>query len=132
MRISDWSSDVCSSDLFRLAEAIAEHRFTPAKAEQKPCRLHIALCGLQENFLVIAFQEAHGPGRFGKVGGPLYDARRIGTPVDKIAKQDDLQLGSSAFHAVDVNEFKQLIETVQPPMNVEIGRASCGEHGRPN
>src|SRR3546814_6673465 len=28
---------------FRLAEAIAEHRFTPAKAEQKPCRLHIAL-----------------------------------------------------------------------------------------
>src|SRR3546814_6072775 len=36
---------------FRLAEAIAEHRFTPAKAEQKPCRLHIALCGLQENFL---------------------------------------------------------------------------------
>src|SRR3546814_5878421 len=48
---------------FRLAEAIAEHCFTPAKAEQKPCRLHIALCGLQENFLMIAFQEAHGPGR---------------------------------------------------------------------
>src|SRR3546814_1182260 len=38
-----------------------------------------------------------------------------------IAKQDDLQFGSSAFHAVVVNEFQQLIEQVQPPMNVADG-----------
>src|SRR3546814_19589147 len=34
---------------------------------------------------------------------------------------DDLQFGSSAFHAVVVNEFQQLIEQVQPPMNVADG-----------
>src|SRR3546814_7247531 len=33
MRISDWSSDVCSSDLKRSAAPIGHHRAAPVKAE---------------------------------------------------------------------------------------------------
>src|SRR3546814_943611 len=59
MRISDWSSDVCSSDLNRLVETIDDHRIEPAVAGDRGQRIiaegDIADTRDHHRFIPVAF-----------------------------------------------------------------------------
>src|SRR3546814_4830943 len=59
MRISDWSSDVCSSDLNRLVETIDDHRIEPAVTGDRGQRIiaegDIADTRDHHRFIPVAF-----------------------------------------------------------------------------
>src|SRR3546814_5857558 len=73
MRISDWSSDVCSSDLFDVGAAIVGKEFPLTLAHGKARRHVDRLAGLAQHgttFLAI------GPEQHRSLGDPLAPERR--------------------------------------------------------
>src|SRR3546814_19653468 len=98
MRISDWSSDVCSSDLDATAEFACAF---------KPQIAHFAACGA-EDALVRLIAHIH--------------AAHPGIPVILDAKRGDI--GSTAQHYATEAFDRYRADTVTAN---QIGRASCRE-----
>src|SRR3546814_8029440 len=84
MRISDWSSDVCSSDLClgggaRLLEFRCHH---PDILRQRPCHLLQDLQARRVDAVVVGDQDAHYFDTFSIVfRPPVYGARASGTAM---------------------------------------------------
>src|SRR3546814_19663545 len=62
MRISDWSSDVCSSDLQQVVEQVGRlvHHALPATARSFDHRLHRFLADLLGDLVEAAMEQARG------------------------------------------------------------------------
>src|SRR3546814_19217164 len=73
MRISDWSSDVCSSDLLKLAQAYAE--FDRNRARLKAARADVATCAISGAVGTFAnidpYVEAHVAEKLGLAVEPV-------------------------------------------------------------
>src|SRR3546814_2367400 len=77
MRISDWSSDVCSSDLISSVEArVGKGVSGPSGARRMPCLCQIRPCGGQDDWITnpamaqgahcLDPRREHGGGRTGR------------------------------------------------------------------
>src|SRR3546814_15809483 len=118
MRISDWSSDVCSSDLKKTPEDVAK-RF-----------------GLTERFVRSRL-------RLADLADPIFEALRNGeitlnvavayaSNSDRTKQAEVFELPKDGYYRANVNEIKrQLVEDTYvgsvPKALLEHGRASCRE-----
>src|SRR3546814_11065773 len=82
MRISDWSSDVCSSDLFRPPAQGRRYRPDPRRGGRR------GRCGAQQQLLLRppdGFRKAGGPGRGGQAAGnrkSVVEGKRVSVRID--------------------------------------------------
>src|SRR3546814_18497297 len=125
MRISDWSSDVCSSDLIATATSLsALHQHTRLARSLQLGKLTITLGGLSLLTLLI--------GRIDRHHGRLL---MLEDRLAEIAGQRGAELGDIAiagWHAVEHVARRSRIGLRQlllrgHPVEQEIGRASCRE-----
>src|SRR3546814_4632136 len=126
MRISDWSSDVCSSDLIRRAGFFTEHLsssdpevFAAIKSELKRQQTKIELIA-SENITSLAVLEATGSVFTNKYaegypGKRYYGGCEYADVVENLAIERAKQLFGCQF------------ANVQPNSGSQIGRASCRE-----
>src|SRR3546814_16028051 len=102
MRISDWSSDVCSSDLIFAPDALAEAPVAAVVGETVVAGTVDRLLVTDGHVRVIDFKT-----------GSRVPARLAEVPV---------------YHLRQMAAYVAALETVFPG---QIGRASCGERGGP-
>src|SRR3546814_16300817 len=127
MRISDWSSDVCSSDLKKvrtLAKDVAFHPVTdrPLHADFLRVSEHATV---HVNVPVIFKNEDASPGL--KKGGVLnIVAHEIELIVDAAEIPDDVVIDLAGL---DVGDSIHIGAVKLPKGAKEIGRASCRERG---
>src|SRR3546814_13520200 len=114
MRISDWSSDVCSSDLHDLAFLFELER---AAAELQP-KPHVAISSINRGADKAGFCRNEAP----------FKARR----VNDIAASLTRQLENERFHFEqgDPDEWRKTVKSIGSSLRdtweiAEIGRASC-------
>src|SRR3546814_16332014 len=109
MRISDWSSDVCSSDLLRKI-ADAESR--------APVHRHVGdVVAIQGDPAVVGRNEA---GDDIEAGGL---SRAVGT--EQADRLSALQGQSHTAQNRPLLEALAMLSTARPAVSVKIGRASC-------
>src|SRR3546814_14805216 len=116
MRISDWSSDVCSSDLLRPGNTAYDGRFeVPTLAEI------IALAKRESTArrrTISIYPETKHPSYFASIGHPI-EARLVA------------QLKAAGWDSADAPVFIQSFEVdnlkALHALTPEIGRASCRE-----
>src|SRR3546814_7085149 len=106
MRISDWSSDVCSSDLILLVISFRYHVVTIVAV-----------------FLALAVGVALG-------GGPLSELGRSSDEANARVSEENDKLTDDLKQAEQVSGFQDKFLNNTLPANlgsVQIGRASCRE-----
>src|SRR3546814_13409084 len=108
MRISDWSSDVCSSDLFSLGHALEHYAMGRAK------RAIEALAELAPRTAMVR----RGDGGLSEV--PV-ESLVIG---DTVVVKPNERLSADGFVVAGRSSIDQAPVTGE---SVQIGRASCGE-----
>src|SRR3546814_13002149 len=92
MRISDWSSDVCSSDLLKRDSAFGEGVIQPALWESAPGKVHMLL---RSSAGVICRSDSED---YGKTWSPVYktdlpnpnsgiDATKLGSEERRVGKE---------------------------------------------
>src|SRR3546814_9894684 len=86
MRISDWSSDVCSSDLFRALPGGGDRRH-----ERGPSAVLPGQCPPLERFPVLIAADA-----VGQLGDDAGEPLILGGGIEEQATQDDLAAGIEA------------------------------------
>src|SRR3546814_17306978 len=119
MRISDWSSDVCSSDLVRLAVALPQAR-EDADDAQVALGTEDGIGAAEAGLVEATAGDVALQHRFGEIG-------RYVTP--RIFQQRDEVIGAMAGHGileVEQAETGRAFATGQPAQ-VQIGRASWRE-----
>src|SRR3546814_16331410 len=119
MRISDWSSDVCSSDLLHVVENRCAHRGVRfcqkprGKARSFVCPYHQWTYKLNGDLAGLPFRQGVKKGDVTEGGMPAdFDMKQHGLTKYKVATYTGLGFASLAADA--------------PP---QIGRAACREGG---
>src|SRR3546814_14783163 len=106
MRISDWSSDVCSSDLIQFIENAFKHG---SKTRGEPIKLSFIV---QDCVLYFSIENTYRE---------KTKSRDVGIGLENVRKTLELQYK---------NSYELLIENTLPVFSVQliqIGRASCRE-----
>src|SRR3546814_21050756 len=123
MRISDWSSDVCSSDLDWREFALEMARDAPVGKHAKCGRFRRQLRQHELRILEIGNRAAEGLAFAGIVDGPLYRRLANADAADRLRQPLLRQFGPE--HLETLAFAPEAIGA--GPTHIEIGRASCRE-----
>lgn len=99
-------------------DAVAEDRLDPADPGQEAEPLGIALKRRQEDFLVIAEQEAGARPLVAQGDETIDHFRRIGPAIDEIAEEDQLTGRTAARAIIGVDALQQSLEQVEAAVNI--------------
>src|SRR3546814_6497820 len=124
MRISDWSSDVCSSDLMRDQDEREDYlRFAPWKAEKDGTHSmtderFAELAGREQFILTVC---ANGYGKLSSA----YEYRRTGRGGQGITNIDNIRRNGPVVASFPATQAHQLMLVTDPAklIRMEIGRA---------
>src|SRR3546814_13115538 len=113
MRISDWSSDVCSSDLLTLAGGVfASSRIKTINGFEMPFGQQCAYCGSDRALPEALFQSTNRNFFSGYNGNILhdwiiYDPRELVNLVDQYARSEERRVGQECVRRVRLRGLRE-------------------------